>query len=97
VGRDLWYGARANFIVQGTGGDAIKLALANLWERRGQCPGASPILAVHDEIVVEADEAQADAAEAWLKSAMRDAMGPLIDPVPVEVEVTVGPSWGKEP
>jgi DNA polymerase-1 len=89
-----FYGTRANYIVQGTGGDGIKVALALLWERRDQCPGAFPVLVVHDEIVVEADAAQADAAAAWLKAAMVDAMAPLLDPVPVEVEVKVGRTWG---
>jgi DNA polymerase-1 len=89
-----FYGTRANYTVQGTGGDGLKLALALLWERRGDCPGAVPVLAVHDEVVVEADAAQADAAAAWLRAAMIDAMAPLIDPVPVEVEVKVAESWG---
>jgi DNA polymerase-1 len=57
-------------------------------------PGAFPVLAVHDEIVVEADADQADAAIAWLRQAMLNAMEPLIDPVPVEVEVKVGKTWG---
>jgi DNA polymerase-1 len=96
VEANLWHGARANFIVQGTGGDGLKAALGLLWERRADCPGASPILAVHDEIVVEADEGQAEAASAWLKQAMLDGMTPLIDPVPVEVEVSVGQTWGGE-
>jgi DNA polymerase I-like protein with 3'-5' exonuclease and polymerase domains len=52
------------------------------------------VLAVHDEIVVEADEAQADAAAGWLKRAMLDGMGPLIAPVPCEVEVKAGKTWG---
>jgi DNA polymerase-1 len=84
---------RLNTPVQGTGADGLKLALALLWERRDQCPGAFPVLAVHDEIVVEADAAQADAAANWLKQAMMDAMAPLIDPVLVEVEVTVAGTW----
>jgi DNA polymerase I-like protein with 3'-5' exonuclease and polymerase domains len=85
---------RLNSPVQGTGADGLKLALALLWERRGDCPGAFPVLAVHDELVVEADAAQADAAAEWLRAAMIDAMAPLIDPVPVEVEVTVARTWG---
>ena len=32
-------------------------------------PGAGPILAVHDEIVVECDEKDVEKAEAWLKKA----------------------------
>jgi hypothetical protein len=37
---------------------------------------------------------QAGAAAAWLKDAMLDRMSPLIDPVPVEVEVKVAQAWG---
>jgi DNA polymerase-1 len=85
---------RLNTPVQGTGADGLKLALALLWERRGQVPGAFPVLAAHDEIVIEAPADRADAAAAWLKAAMVDAMAPLIDPVPVEVEVTVARTWG---
>jgi DNA polymerase-1 len=84
---------RLNTPVQGTGADGLKLALALLWERREQCPGAFPVLVVHDEIVVEADEGQAEAAAAWLRSAMIDAMKPFIDPVPVEVEVKIARTW----
>ncbi len=85
---------RLNTPVQGTGADGLKLALALLWERRAECPGAFPVLAVHDEIVAEADAGQADAAKAWLTRAMMDGMAPLIAPVPVEIEATVGRMWG---
>jgi DNA polymerase-1 len=87
---------KLNTPVQGTGADGLKLALALLWERRSECPGAFPVLVVHDEIVVECDETQAEVASAWLKRAMLDGMAPLIDPVPVEVEVKVGRTWGGE-
>ncbi len=40
------------------------MALALLWERRDECRGAVPILAVHDEIVVECDEGEAEKVEA---------------------------------
>jgi DNA polymerase-1 len=84
---------RLNSPVLGTEADAAKTSLALLWERRDACPGARPVAFVHDEILVEADAGQADAAAAWVKQAMLDAMAPLIDPVPVEVEVKIGPSW----
>jgi DNA polymerase-1 len=84
---------RLNRPVQGTGADGLKLALALLWERRQQCSGAFPVLAVHDEIVVECAAEQAEAAEAWLKQAMLEAMAPLIDSVPVEVEVQTARTW----
>jgi DNA polymerase-1 len=79
---------------QGTGADGLKAALGLLWERRAEVPGAFPVLAVHDEVVVECDEAQAPAVGAWLKKAMVGGMAPLVAPVPVEVEVRVGKTWG---
>jgi DNA polymerase I-like protein with 3'-5' exonuclease and polymerase domains len=85
---------RLNTPVQGTGADGLKLALALLWERRGECPGAIPVLAVHDEIVIETDASRADDAADWLRRAMRDGMAPLIAPVPCEVEVKAGRTWG---
>jgi len=85
---------RLNTPVQGTGADGLKLALALLWERRDQAPGASPVLAVHDEIVVEADADQADATATWVKTAMIDAMANKLAPVPVEVEVQISQTWG---
>src|SRR5262249_9747809 len=65
---------KLNTPVQGTGADGLKLALALLWERRHQCPDAFPVLAVHDEIVVEAEAEKSGTAVAWLKTAMVDAM-----------------------
>ena len=59
-----------------------------------------PILAVHDEIVVECDEADAQKVEAWLERAMVDGMDGVLNApdvegprVPVEVEVESGGSW----
>jgi DNA polymerase-1 len=43
---------RLNAPVQGTAADGLKLALAFLWKRRDECPGAVPILVCHDEVVV---------------------------------------------
>jgi DNA polymerase-1 len=88
------YTHRLNSPVQGTEADGAKLAMALLSERREQCPGAFPVLFGHDEIVIEADAGQADAAAAWLKQAMLDAMAPLLEPVPVGVEVSIARTWG---
>jgi DNA polymerase-1 len=94
IKQDDYDTVRLNSLVQGTGADGLKLALALLWERRGECPGAFPVLVVHDEIVIECVADQADSVKGWLTKAMVDAMAPLIAPVPVEVEVTVGRTWG---
>ena len=85
---------RLNSPVQGTGADGLKLALALLWERRSECPGAFPVLAVHDEVVVECGADRADAAEDWLRKAMVDGMAPLVAPLEVKVEPKALPTWG---
>jgi DNA polymerase-1 len=86
---------RLNTPAQGLEADGAKRALAYLWERRDECPGAYPVLFTHDEIVVECAADQAGAVGAWLKRAMTDAMAPLLAPVPVgEIEVKVAPTWG---
>jgi DNA polymerase I-like protein with 3'-5' exonuclease and polymerase domains len=85
---------RLNTPLQGAEADGAKRAMALLWERREGVPGAVPVLFCHDEIVVECDEAQAEAVAAWLKKAMLDGMAPLVKPVRVEVEATVGRTWG---
>jgi DNA polymerase-1 len=84
---------KLNTPVQGSGADGLKTALALLWERRDQARGAFPVMAVHDEIVVEADADRIAEAEGWLKSAMIDAMAPLTDPVPVEVQCSTSGTW----
>jgi DNA polymerase-1 len=91
---------RLNAPVQGTAADGLKLALALLWGRRDECPGAVPVLVCHDEIVVECDEGDAEKAKAWLKKAMIDGMnevlnGPGVEGprVPVEVETQIGKTW----
>jgi DNA polymerase-1 len=88
------YTHRLNTPVQGAEADGAKQAMALLWERREQCPGAFPVLFVHDEIVVEADTDQAEAAKAWLVTAMKDGMEKILAPVRCEVEAQIVPSWG---
>jgi DNA polymerase I len=95
---------RLNSPVQGTGADGLKLALALLYERRDECLGAVPILAAHDEVVVECDEEQAEEVKAWLVKAMVDGMEEVLNSgldtdnlerVPVKVEAEVVDSWGE--
>jgi DNA polymerase I-like protein with 3'-5' exonuclease and polymerase domains len=88
------FNEKLNLPVQGTGADGLKRALALLWQRRGDCPTAVPVLVVHDEVVVECPEGDAGPTAEWLRRAMLDGMAPLVAPVPVEVEVKAGRTWG---
>ena len=91
---------RLNAPVQGSGADGLKLALALLWERRDECPGAMPVLVCHDELVVECSAQQAAEARTWLEKAMNEGMTKILNGtdkvhVPVEVEARIVRSWGE--
>jgi DNA polymerase-1 len=91
---------RFNAPVQGTAADGLKLALALLWERRGECPEAVPVLVCHDEVVVECGAKQVTDAKAWLEGAMIEGMDTVLNStdevhVPVEVEARIARSWGE--
>ncbi len=85
---------KLNTPVQGTGADVVKLALARLGEDRSAVPSASPVLVVHDEIVVEVDADEAVAAADWLRAHMEAAGTEVLPNVPVAVEAVVVGSWG---
>lgn len=78
---------------QGSGADMMKLALALLWERRNECPASFPIMAVHDEIVLETIDSEADKAKEWVSRAMMDAAEWMLHPVLCAVEGSVCQSW----
>jgi DNA polymerase I len=91
---------RLNAPIQGTAADGLKLALALLWERRGECPGAVPVLVCHDEVVVECDAERAADARVWLERVMIDGMYVVLNgtddvDIPVEVEARTAKSWGE--
>ncbi|WP_036270342.1 bifunctional 3'-5' exonuclease/DNA polymerase [Meiothermus rufus] len=86
---------RLNTPVQGSGADGLKLALALLWERRERLQGAFPVLAVHDEIVLEAPRDVVEGVALELVCCMKEAMQEVLNGrVPVEVEAGVYEDWG---
>lgn len=84
---------KVNSPVQGTSADGLKLAFGLLHETRDEVPSAAPILAVHDEIVLECDQRDAERAREWLERCMREGMSELLKRVPVEVEGQIGFDW----
>jgi DNA polymerase I-like protein with 3'-5' exonuclease and polymerase domains len=72
-----------------------------LGERRGECPGAVPILVCHDEVVVECDSERAVEAKTWLERVMNEGMEAVLTStdevdVPIEVEARIATNWGEE-
>jgi len=88
---------KLNSPVQGSGADGLKAALALLGETRGRARGAAAVNVVHDEIVVECDRDEAEAARAWVMDAMRTGMESVLCQVPAEVEATICADWSGTP
>jgi DNA polymerase I len=88
---------RLNAPVQGSAADILKLALADLWEDREAYPHAYPVLTVHDEVVIECDEKDAQGVGTWLSETLRRAVNHVLGLQELAgedaVEVTIGPSW----
>lgn len=80
-----------NMPIQGTAADIIKIAMVHV-EQRLQKEGlrARQILQIHDEIMVEAPEAEAAAVQALLEEEMQGAVQLA---VPLTAEAVVGRSW----
>jgi DNA polymerase-1 len=83
-----------NSPIQGSSADIIKRALRLLHDRlRGTT--AAIVNVVHDEIVVEADAADAEAVSETVASAMCAAGEEYVRKVPVKVETQVADEWVK--
>ncbi len=80
-----------NTPIQGTAADVIKLAMVKVWRRiRAEGLASRLILTVHDELIVEAPEAEAEAAARILKEEME---GCVHFAVPLDTDVRQGHSW----
>jgi DNA polymerase I-like protein with 3'-5' exonuclease and polymerase domains len=71
-----------------------------LWEYRGECPGAVPVLVCHDEVIVECDAEWVAQVKGWLEKAMIEGMEAVMHGmdevnVPVEVEARIAKNWGE--
>ena len=83
--------AAFNFPVQGTAADILKKAMVELAAAlQKDWPETKMVLTVHDELVCEVPEEQAEAVAKVMKRTMEGAV--RLD-VPVIVEVSVGKNW----
>lgn len=80
-----------NTPIQGTAADVIKLAMVRVWKRlRDEKMESRLILTVHDELIVEAPEAEAEKAAAILQEEME---GCVQYAVPLSTDVHAGKNW----
>jgi DNA polymerase-1 len=88
------YNARLAFPIQGTAADGMKQAMVLLYPHLKRL-GAQIILAVHDELLVEAPEEHADAVKELMREHMIAGMHKYVPTVPIVVEPEVRSTWGK--
>lgn len=83
--------AAANTPLQGSAADIVKVAMVRLSKLLDeQYPEAGLLLQVHDELVVEAPEAQA----AGIADLMREVMEHVVElQVPLTVDIAMGRNW----
>jgi len=83
-----------NYPIQGTSADITKLALCYVG-RDLRDMKARLVNCIHDELVVECPEGEAEEVAERMKGAMVRAGQKILTKVPVEVEVAISPEWRK--
>jgi len=82
-----------NMPIQGTAADIMKLAMIRVHERIGSGEiDADMLLQIHDELILEADEANAEDVARLVEETMEDVMELN---VPLLVDAKVGRTWGE--
>jgi DNA polymerase-1 len=77
-----------NMPIQGTAADVIKLAMVRVRNRLAdECPEARLVLQVHDELIVECPEGDADRVRQLLKEEMERITPPPVAGIPVTFSV----------
>jgi DNA polymerase I-like protein with 3'-5' exonuclease and polymerase domains len=90
-----------NAPIQGLAADGLKAAMALVYRRLRKFNGTAFIIAsIHDELLVECDEADGEEVAKIVKEAMLEAMDGIVnaegDPVPIEVSGGVTKVWTKD-
>jgi DNA polymerase I len=82
-----------NAPVQGTAADLIKIAMIRIWKRlKDSTLGTKMILQIHDELLFEVPEAEAETVSQMIKEEME---GALSLSVPLHVEIGRGRNWAE--
>jgi DNA polymerase-1 len=84
--------AAMNLPIQGTEADLMKLAMVKASAKLREVKDANMLLQIHDSILVECNEADAEKVADILKTTM-EAVYKL--PVRLDVDVTTGTNWGE--
>ena len=82
-----------NMPIQGTEADLMKMAMIELEAELVKFPGAHQILQIHDSILVECVESDADAVGDMMKNLM-ETIHPTLG-IKLKVDVHIGTNWGQ--
>ncbi|MEN8209121.1 MAG: bifunctional 3'-5' exonuclease/DNA polymerase [Candidatus Fermentibacteria bacterium] len=93
--KDSGLSGRYNTPVQGTAADILKNALAMLYVALKDTK-TSIVAVVHDEIVLECDEMEAEKTALLLKNTMEEAGCRYMKDVPVVAEASVAENWAEK-
>ena len=83
-----------NMPIQGTSADILKRALRLLHDEISETSGKL-VNIVHDEIVVESKEDEAEEIAARLENAMKSAAKEYVSKVPIKIDVEISSEWSK--
>ena len=83
--------AAANMPIQGTEADLMKMAMLEVEEKLGDL--GVQVLQIHDSILVECPEKNAEAVGTLLKNTMENIYPPL--GIKLKVDVSIGKTWGE--
>jgi len=81
----------ANTLIQGSGADILKIAIAELNDYL--CDDVHLVAAVHDELVLEVREDKAEHYKEVLETTMITAAEHVLKSVPASADASVGSSW----
>jgi DNA polymerase-1 len=87
---------KANTPVQMVEAHGFKLALQALYTSRDAVPSARLVMMVHDELIAECAEGDADAVKAWLTEGMQVPMQSLLPGVSIKVDAKIVRSYADE-
>lgn len=86
--------AAQNMPIQGTEADLMKRAMILVDEELKKMDSARMVMQVHDSLIVECDEGDAEEVGKILKEVMEERVAPELA-VRLAVEVTIGHNWGE--
>jgi DNA polymerase I len=83
-----------NMPIQGTSADILKRAMRLLYDDLKQS-SAQLVNVIHDEVVVESGEQEANETARIVEKAMTAAGEEFVSKVPIKVEIKIADDWGK--